>query len=108
MFKRTRFQNGSIRLKTRAKGERCWELRYYEGGRRRHVVVGTLQEFPSESAARKSAKVQALMLGANAESPMVGNGLTMGALIARYEAEEMPQRHSTATSYRSYLDCHIK
>ena len=29
-------------------------------------------EFPSESAVRKSAKVQALLLGANAESPMVG------------------------------------
>jgi len=109
MFKRTRFQNGSFRLKTRAKGDqKVWEFRYYVAGHRRHVTVGTLHEFPSESAVRKSAKVQALLLGANAESPMVGDRLTMGALIARYEAEEMPQRQSTAASYRSYLDCHIK
>ena len=70
--------------------------------------AGTLQEFPSESAARKSAKVQALLLGANAESLMIGSDVTMGTLIARYEAEEMPQRYSTGSAYRSYLDCHIK
>src|SRR5271163_4758007 len=102
MFKRTRFQNGSFRVKTRAKGEKCWELRYYEAGRRKHVTVGTLAEFPSESAVRKSAKVQALLLGANAESPKVGDGLTMGALIARYEAAEMPKRFATSSGYRSY------
>lgn len=108
MFKRTRFQKGSLRLRTRAKGEKCWELRYYEAGRRRHITVGTLAEFSSESAARKSAKVQALLLGANAESPMVADGLTMGTLIARYEAEEMPKRFATSSGYRSYLSQHIK
>ena len=40
---RTRFQKGSLRLKTRAKGERYWELRSYEGGRRKRVTVGTLR-----------------------------------------------------------------
>ncbi len=108
MFKRTRFQNGSLRLKTRAKGEKCWELRYYEAGKRKHATVGTLREFPSESAMRKSAKVQALLLGANAESPMVGSDVVMGTLIARYEVEEMPKRYSTGSAYQSYLDCHIK
>jgi hypothetical protein len=85
-------------LKTRAKGEKCWELRYYEAGQRKHVTVGTLAEFPSESAALKSAKVQALLLGANAESPMVGGDVTMGTLIARYEAEEMPERYATGSA----------
>jgi integrase len=108
MFKRTRFQNGSFRLKTRAKGEKCWELRYYEAGKRKHATVGTLHEFPSESAIRKSAKVQALLLGANAESPMAGSDVSMEALIARYETEEMPQRFATSSGYRSYLEKHIK
>jgi len=85
-----------------------WELRYYVAGHRKHVCVGTVTEFPSESSARKSARVQALLLGANAESPMVGDGLTVGVLIARYEAEEMPKRFATSSGYRSYLDCHIK
>ena len=108
MFKRTRYQNGSLRLKVRTKGEKCWELRYYVAGERKHATVGTLAEFPSESAVRKSAKMQALLLGANAESPMVGNGVTLGILIARYEVEEMPKRYSTGSAYQSYLDCHIK
>ena len=95
-------------MKTRAKGEKYWELRYYEAGRRKHVIVGTLAEFPSKSAVRKSAKVQALVLGANAESPMVGNDVLMGTLIARYEVEEMPKRYSTGSAYQSYLKCHIK
>src|SRR4051812_28365718 len=108
MFKRTRFQQGSLRLKTRAKGEKNWELRYYEPGRRKHVIVGTLSDFPSKSAVRKSAKVQALLLGANAESMMVGNDAQMGTLISRYEVEEMPKRYSTGSAYQSYLKCHIK
>ena len=95
-------------MKTRAKGEKYWELRYYEAGRRKHVIAGTLAEFPSKSAVRKSAKVQALVLGANAESPMVGNDVLMGTLIARYEVEEMPKRYSTGSAYQSYLKCHIK
>lgn len=108
MFKRTRFQTGSFRLKKRAKGEKCWELRYYEAGRRKHVTVGTVTEFPSLSAVRKSARVQAILLGANAESPMVSGEVSMAALIGRYEVEEMPERYSTGASYRSYFTCHIK
>jgi integrase len=108
MFKRTRYQLGSLRLKARAKGEKCWELRYYEAGERKHLTLGTLGEFPSESAMRKSAKMQALMLGANAESPMAGSDVVMGTLIARYEVEEMPERYSTGSAYKSYLHCHIK
>jgi integrase len=108
MFKRTRFQHGSLRLKTKKGNQRVWELRYYEGGRRRHVMLGTLQEFPSESAARKSARIQALILGANAESPMAASDVLIGTLIGRYEVEEMPKRYSTGSAYQSYLKCHIK
>lgn len=105
---RQRYQYGSFRLKTRAKGEAVWELRYYEDGKRKHATVGTLTEFPSESAVRKSAKAQALLLGANADNPLLSSEIMMGALIGRYEKEEMPQRYSTGSSYQSYLDCHVK
>ena len=108
MFKRTRYQHGSFRLKIRAKGEQCWELRFYEAGKRKHVLVGTQTEFPSESAIRKSPKVQALLVGANAERPIADGDVLMGTLIARYELEEMPNRYSTGSAYQSYLKCHIK
>src|SRR5437868_6098993 len=105
---RQRFQYGSLRLKSRQKGDQVYELRYYFDGRRKHATIGTLREFPSESAARKSPKTQALLLGANADSSLTSGAITMGVLIARYEKDEMPARYSTSSSYRSYLDCHIK
>jgi integrase len=33
---------------------------------------------------------------------------SFGAVIARYEEEEMPERHSTSTSYRSLINKHIR
>jgi integrase len=39
---------------------------------------------------------------------MVGADVLMGTLIARYEAEEMPERYSTSASYKSYIKTHIK
>ena len=53
-------------------------------------------------------RVQALLLRINSENATAGVDLTMGALIGRYEQEEMPQRYSTRAAYRSYLDQHIK
>ena len=105
---RQRFQNGSLRLRHRTEGGKVWELRYYDRGKRKYATVGTLDEFPSKSAMRKSAKVQALLLGANAESPLLAGDITMEVLISRYEQQEMPQRYSTQSSYQSYLDNHIK
>jgi hypothetical protein len=44
----------------------------------------------------------------NAEEPSPKGTLTVGALIARYEEEEMPERYSTRAAYQSNLDVHIK
>ena len=91
-----------------------WEFRYYEPdakGRRqrRSVTVGSFAEYPTVSAMRKAPAVQALTLQINAEGQghQLGS-LTFGAVIARYEKEEMPERHSTATSYRSQIKNHIR
>jgi integrase len=111
MFRRIRYQFGSLQLKTREKGNSIWELRYYEPGpprRRRAITVGTLADYPNESAVRKAGKVQALLMKINAEEATVKSDLTFGALIARYEEEEMPERYSTRAAYRSNLAVHIK
>src|ERR1051326_5385893 len=105
MFTRTRYQKGSLRKKKRGNGLKVWEFRYYEpgpdGNRTLHAVtIGTLQEFPTETAARKSPAVQAVVLRINAEHPLGPvTASTVGALIARYEKEEMPARYSTRVSY---------
>ena len=73
----------------------------YDGGDFARVPVGV--RCPESSA------VQAILLRVNSEQPHVGVGTpTLGAIIARYEKEEMPGRYSTMTAYRSYLDNHIK
>ncbi len=112
---RTRYQNGSLRVKSRENGLRVWEFRYYEplpdgtGRSLRAVTVGTLQEYPSESAVRRSPTVQAIILRINAEHPLEPvTASTLGALIARYEKEELPARYSTRASYQSHLDNYIR
>ena len=114
MLTRTRYQNGSLKLKPRANGDRMWEFRYYETdshGRRqrRSDTVGSLNEFPTESAARKSPTVQARLLSINAEGskPWIAPP-NFGAVIARYEQEEMPERYSTGSAYKSNIKNHIR
>lgn len=115
MLTRTRYQNGSLRVKTRENGLRVWEFRYYEplatgpGRILRAVTVGTLRDYPTESAVRKSPAVQAVILRINAEHPLGPvTASTVGALIARYEQEEMPARYSTRASYESFIDGYIR
>jgi hypothetical protein len=113
VFTRTRYQYGSLETKERKKGKEVWEFRYYEpdarGERqRRAVMVGTREEYPTESAARKSPAVQAILLRLNAEQPNAGGAANFGAVIARYEQEEMPERYSTSAAYQSYIKNQIR
>jgi integrase len=91
-----------------------WEFRYYEMDaqatrQRRSVTVGSVAEYPTESAVRKSPAVQSLLLQINAESSSaVTPPPSFGAVIARYEKEEMPERYSTSAAYRSNIKMHIR
>lgn len=112
MFSRTRYQYGSLRLKERQRGPAAWEFRYYvdDGGaarRRQHTIIGTRDEYPTETLARKA--VQALLLKLNAETPRAEFTVpTFGALADKFAAEEMPERYSTRKSYESMLRTHIR
>ena len=110
MFKRTRYQFGCMERKSRSKGPDVWALRYREhlpDGTRAHrsLIVGTIEQYPSECHARRAA--QALLLTINSDNPNAGS-VTFGAVIDRYLAEELPNRHSTARGYQSWLKNHIK
>lgn len=102
-------------MKRRENGLRVWEFRYYEplpdgAGRALHAAtVGTLEEYPSEAAVRKSPAVQSIVLRINAAHPLGPvTASTVGALIGRYEQEEMPARYSTRASYQSIIDRYIR
>src|SRR5277367_2854228 len=97
--KRRRFQLGWLNLKARKNGPEVWVLRYretLEDGRKktRSVSVGTIKEYPSESLARKAS--MSFVLSMNDKKPP-GVSVSFGALMQRYLAEELPERHSTAS-----------
>jgi integrase len=113
LFTRTRYQYGSLETKERKRGKEVWEFRYYEtdgqGERqRRAATVGTLEEYPTETAARKSSVVQAILLRLNADQPAAADAAEFGAVIARYEQEEMPEQYSTRAAYKSFINNQIK
>jgi hypothetical protein len=71
-MRRTRFQQGSLQIVKRAGGRKAWEYRWYElqanGSRtRRNLTVGSLEQYPNETAAQKA--VAALRADINAENP---------------------------------------
>jgi integrase len=70
---------------------------------RRSKRIGTKQDYPTKAAAWKAVDG----LGIEQEKPkQVGD--TVESVILRYEAERMPERHSTARVYGSFLKCHIR
>jgi integrase len=106
------YQFGSLTRKKREKGPDTWEFRYYEsteqGQRgRKSCIVGTVEKLPTKAHAQKA--VEALLLTLNSETPQQRMAaVTFGAICDRYMLEEMPERYSTAKSYRSNIVNHLK
>lgn len=92
----------------RARGPDAWELRYYEtvNGRRirKHMTVGTVAQFPTETKARKAA--EGFLLNINSDAPTIKTP-TFGAVTTRYLEDEKPDHYSTISSYKSYIKNHI-
>ena len=94
-----RHSSGSVRYDKRRK---TWNYLWYDDATRRSKLIGTKHEFPTKAAAWK--QVDRLEVG----QPKTQSGETVRSVIARYEAERMPSRHSTARVYRSFLNNHIQ
>jgi integrase len=107
---RTRYQYGNLQLDKRRKGPDVWVYRWREYGSagavsRHGETIGTIEEYPTKADALKAC--EHLQLVANSEYP-TSRIITFGALLDRYMAEEMPERHSTNLAYRSYIQTHIR
>src|SRR5713226_5225158 len=108
--KRQRVQFGWVCLKTRKKGPDVWVRRYRENlpdgsKKRRSEAIGTVEEFPTESQARKAALSWLFSMNAEASN---GSAVSFGAVIQRYLVEEIPERPSTASRYRCWLNNHVE
>ncbi len=95
-----RHTSGSVRYDKRRK---TWNYLWYDGPTRRSKRIGTKQEFPTKAAAWK--EVESLETQAKPQPEATGD--TVRSVIARYEAERMPSRPSTARVYRCFLKNHV-
>ena len=107
---RTRYQHGNLQLDTRKNGPDVWVYRWREYGangkmNRRGEMIGTVDKYPTKADALRAC--EHLQLTANSENP-TSRTIGFGALLDRYIAEEMPERHSTNMAYRSYIETHIR
>ena len=93
-----RHKTGSVRF-DRRRG--TWNFLWYDGPTRRSKRIGTKQDFPTKAAAWEAVERLEII------KPKEKDGDTVRSVIARYEAERMPTRHSTARVYRSFLNNHI-
>jgi hypothetical protein len=69
------------------------------------LIVGSIEKYPTESRARTAS--MSLLLSINQEKPEEVP-VPFGAVIERYLAQELPERNSTASRYRSWLKNYIK
>jgi len=109
MFTRSRYQFGWLELRKRKRRPSVWLWRYRStdssGNRDKDaVIIGDVEQYPTKALAWKAA--EGLRLSVNSENP--GSQVTFGALIDRYLREQVPQRHVTASKYRSWITHHIQ
>ena len=92
-MRRTSHQHGSLKLADRRKGK-VWEFRWREvqidgAVCRKNVVVGTLEEFPTESAAQSA--VDAIRLTINRQTPQqLLKNVSVETLVKHYQEHELP------------------
>jgi len=105
-----------LTIESRSAGPNVWVFRWREtqpdGSRkRRKTVVGSVEQYASEAAARRA--VDALRVSINQADPGLGNGtMTIGAVAAHYREVELRQEHetkafSTKECYRTMLNTWI-
>jgi integrase len=94
MSKRMRYQQGSLRLVERKNGQKLWEFRWWQtrvDGRKKRpkIVIGTLEEYPNESAAQRA--VDALQITINDQTPRQQLKLiSITTLVQHYREHELP------------------
>lgn len=109
MISRTTRSQGTITLNKRASGEHIWMFRFKDSsGKYRGIPIATIRECRTRTHARNEADRQKLRQKYLEPAVAARAGRkTFGEAIAKYKAEEMPERFSTRHSYKSWLDLHI-
>lgn len=102
---RARYQQGSVVRKTRKSGPDLWVYRFTENGHRRSIPIGTVEKYKSKGAAIKASEYLRIKANPDRAAERV---ITLGAMLDKYIAEDMPERYSTRTRYLPWLNLYIK
>src|SRR5467141_754006 len=92
-MRRTSYQKGSLRLADRKTGK-VWEFLWREVQldgtiRRKHIVMGTQEDLPTESSAQ--AAVDAIRLEINQQTPQrLIKSISFETLVNHYRQHELP------------------
>ena len=103
-FTRQRYQSGSLSREVRKAGPAVWIFRWRENATEgrvyRKVVVGTIEQFPTKTAAKRA--VETFRSTINAVNPAVP--VTLRQLVKHYEENELPGKaFSTQRTFQTSL-----
>lgn len=100
-----RYQYGSLTRRTRRKGPDVWQWRYSENGFRKAIVLGTVEQLPTQADAERAA--EPFRVRVNSQNPE--QVVTVAALVGRFAEQCIPKRcrRSTQKLYASILKNHI-
>ena len=97
-----RYQQGCLYREKRKAGPDVWVFRYRDGQSNRKEQIGTVEQFPTKSAARKACESLRANINKETRSPR-----TVAELISHYEQKELSEggskAHSTREVYGSYI-----
>lgn len=108
LFRRTRYQHGSVEREERKKGPAVWVYRWWEqdiNGKlvHRKTQVGDVKKYPTESAAHSAADALRLTINNRCEHRNLRR-TTINTLWEHYSREELPLKAlSTQDAYIMYV-----
>lgn len=97
-----RFSRGCLFREKRKAGPDVWVFRHRDGESNRKEQVGTVEQFPTKSAAMKACEPLRANLNRETQSPR-----TIADLVSHYQEKELPEdstkSYSTRKAYRCYF-----
>lgn len=106
-MRRTSCQKGSLTLADRRNGK-VWEFRWREvqldgSVRRKNIVIGTLEDFPNESAAQAAADAICVEINRQTPQQLVKN-ISVETLLNHYRQHELPDVFSKSKPAQNATD----
>ena len=105
-MRRTRYQNGCLRLETRKNAPDAWVFYWRERGQLRKKVIGSKREFRTESEVRRLIEPLKLRINEDQDTPAI---LSLGMVIQHYIATELQcEKPRLEYSTRSVCGLYLK